>query len=215
MKKYYVNAASSSAANPDGSSWLKAFNKLQPAVDAAAAAGGGEVWVAAGTYTATTDPVLTMKEGVFLYGGFVGNESLLEERDWQGNVTTIDGEKKRRCVIGADNARLDGFTIARGFATEYGGGMYNYESSPEVTDCTFTENTASYDGGGMYNYKSSPSVTNCTFTGNTSWWRGGGMYNYESSPEVTDCTFTNNTASSDGAGMYNDESSPAVTNCIL
>jgi len=39
----------------------------------------------------------------------------------------------------------------------------------------------------MSNDNSSPTVTNCTFTGNTSKTHGGGIYNYYSSPTVTNC----------------------------
>ena len=211
--KYYVNAAST-APNPDGSSWAKAYKDLQSAVDAAAAAGGGEVWVAQGTYTSNSDPVLTMKKNVALYGGFVGNESLLEARNWESRVTVIDGEGQRRCVIGADNARLDGFTIARGnTAKHYGGGMYNFEASPSVTNCIFTENTAKHYGGGMDNVEASPTVTNCIFTENTAYY-GGGMYNFQASPTVTNCTFAGNKADY-GGGMRNLYSSPTVTNCTF
>ena len=73
---------------------------------------------------------------------------------------------------------------------EVGGGMYNASnSSPTLTDCTFTSNSANY-GGGMYNDDSSPTLTDCTFTDNSANY-GGGMYNYgsNSSPTLTSCTF--------------------------
>ena len=45
--------------------------------------------------------------------------------------------------------------------------MYDFgDSSPYLTNCTFTGNSANY-GGGMYNYSGSPTVTNCTFSGNS------------------------------------------------
>ena len=55
-----------------GQTWDTAYNAIQEAVDAASAAGGGEVWVAEGTYTDTNDPIVQMLENVHLYGGFVG-----------------------------------------------------------------------------------------------------------------------------------------------
>lgn len=103
------------AANPDGLSWATAFPDLQSAVDIARTAGGGEVWVAADP-TAATDPVLTMKEGVALYAGFAGTETARNQRDWRVNVTVIDGEDMRRCVVGAKHVVLDGFAITRGYA---------------------------------------------------------------------------------------------------
>jgi parallel beta-helix repeat protein len=195
-----------------------------------------------------------MNNGVGIYGGFpnTGDPDMadrdpnLYETILSGNIGTAD-DPDDNCYhvfyhpaeLSLDpNAMLDGFTITAGNADgsgdhRRGGGMYNYESSPTVTNCTFTGNSAKYDGGGgmyndrsspivtnctiisnyrggMRNYSSSPTVTNCTFTGNT----GGGMHNYSSSPTVTNCTFTGNSAPW-GGGMYNSGSSPTVTNCTF
>ena len=58
----------------------------------------------------------------------------------------------------------------------------------------------------MYNWNSSPTVTNCTFTNNPN----GAMYNSESSPTITNCTFTGNTADAGtGEEIYNDSVSTA------
>ena len=52
--------------------------------------------------------------------------------------------------------------------------MYNVNSSPALTNCTFAGNSALY-GGGMYNSAgSSPALSNCTFAGNSAYY-GGGM----------------------------------------
>jgi hypothetical protein len=95
-----------------------------------------------------------------------------------------------------------------------GGGMCNgYYSSPTVTNCNFIGNGAE-GGGGMFNsYNSSPIVTGCTFSSNSADF-GGGVYNDGSSPILTNCTFSNNTADG-GGGMYNDHSYPVVTNCTF
>ena len=206
----------SSAVAPDGQSWTTAYKTLQAGVDAAYAAGGGEVWAKAGVYTAATNPVLVMRPEVSLYGGFAGSETARGERNWPANVTVIDGANARRCVNGTDNAALDGFTITRGHS-DGGGGMKNDHASPTVSNCVFTQNSAVSFGGGMYNALSSPTVTNCLFTQNTCGHKGGGMNNFSSSPVVTNCTFALNTATAYGGGMYNTDasSSPKVTNCIL
>jgi len=64
--------------------------------------------------------------------------------------------------------------------------MFNFESSPIVTNCTFTSNSAEYEGGGIYNeYDSSPTVTNCILWGNIA-PNGPQIYNYYSSdPNIT------------------------------
>jgi parallel beta-helix repeat protein len=93
--------------------------------------------------------------------------------------------------------------------------MYNEDSSPTLTNCTFAGNWADW-GGGMRNDYSSPTLTNCTFAGNEVLDSGGGIYNGYSSPTLTNCTFWGNVAWVDGGGMYNEYSStPTLTNCIL
>lgn len=120
------------------------------------------------------------------------------------------------------NSIVDGFTITNGTAS-YGGGMYNYNSSPTVRNCVFSGNISN-NGGGMYNYYNScPTVANCTFINNSaSLTGGGGVYNNDSSPAITNCTFINNSANQYGGGIhnYNDpdgsyNSSPMVTNCMF
>ncbi|UCC30343.1 MAG: right-handed parallel beta-helix repeat-containing protein [Phycisphaerales bacterium] len=137
-----------------------------------------------------------------------------------------------------ETAVLDGFTISGGNTNDKGSGMYNEESSPTVTGCTFSGNigygmsnfsncsstvtgcTFSRNfGGGMYNHwYSSPTVTRCTFSGNTADVSGGGMFNnHFSSPTVINCTFSQNSAfNGNGGGMYNHwYSSPTVTGCTF
>ena len=205
----------------DGSSWNEALGTIQEAVDAAGAAGGGDVWVAAGTYTSFNGCVVTMAENVHLYGGFVGIEKARDDRDWEANATIIDGECAHCCVIGASNATLDAFVVQHGsYSNGNGGGMSNYEGiSPTVVHCTFQRNTAK-SGGGMYNgMYSSPMVIGCTFIGNTADngydGDGGGMYSDEfSSPTLRDCVFIENLATGDGGGMYA-AGAPVLSNCIF
>ena len=91
--------------------------------------------------------------------------------------------------------------------------MYNLYSSPTITNCSFSGNSAQ-EGGGMYNNRSSPTLTNCSFLGNSASSIGGGMYNEASSSVVTNCSFSGNSAGN-GGGMYNFASPPTLTNCIL
>ena len=208
--------ASSSAVTPDGQSWGNAYKTLQAGVDAAYAAGGGEVWAKAGVYAAATNPVVTLKSGVSLYGGFAGSEAARTERSLSANATIIDGGNTSRCVNGADSATLDGFLITRGMS-DGGAGMNNDHASPTVANCAFIRNSAVSFGGGIYNISSAPMVVNCTFVQNSAGYQGGGMNSGSSSPTVTNCTFAFNTATSQGGGLYNGDVSsvPKITNCIL
>jgi len=119
-------------------------------------------------------------------------------------------------------AILDGFTITGGNAnTRYGnsGGMYNYKSSPTITNCTFSNNSAASSGGGVANHFSSPMLSNCTFICNWSLYNGGGMFNDSSSPTLVRCAFIGNSVEYKGGGMANggdeDECYPILTNCIF
>ena len=215
--------------------WATAKSDVQEAIDLASShnAYGMEVWIAKGTYKHSS--AMTMKNGVAIYGGFAGTETSKDQRV-AGNNTILDGEGKYRVFYNnytksnplTNSAKLDNVTIQNGYASDgndnssstadYGAGMYNYYASPEITNCTFSGNSA-YSGGGMYNYgydgTCSPELTNCTFTNNSAKNSGGGMWNYSSNPVLTNCTFSGNRASSSGGGMWNYSSSPVLTNCIL
>ncbi len=104
---------------------------------------------------------------------------------------------------GADTI-LQGFTITGGDADSIyphnlGGGMRNTSSSPTISDCVFSGNTADSFGGGMHNLNSNQVVANCMFSGNTA-SGGGGMSNNSNSLTITNCTFISNTASDFGGG---------------
>ncbi|MCK4782330.1 MAG: right-handed parallel beta-helix repeat-containing protein, partial [Desulfobacteraceae bacterium] len=232
----YVNI-DVSGGNENGTTWANAFKYLQDALDATEDANGqnSEIWVAEGTYypdegTGRTNDDRTetfeLVADVAVYGGF---DPTTGERDWANNVTILSGDvgtvsvntdNSYNVVVGAADATLDGFTITMGYADgsspyDSGGGMYNEDVSPTVTNCIFTDNAA-YTGGGMYNENCSPTVTNCIFDDNYALYGGGMSNNSSSSPTVTDCEFTDNEADIWGGGMENySSSSPSVINCTF
>ena len=103
----------------------------------------------------------------------------------------------------------------------WGGGIYNYESSPTIENCIFNANTTTIlSGGGMCNTDSSnPNLTNCIFIGNTAKYYGGGIYNrVNSSPTIANCIFYGNQTTNHeggGGGIGNSNSSPKLINCAL
>jgi len=97
-----------------------------------------------------------------------------------------------------------------------GGGMQNGGSLPmTVTDCTFSDNVASYYGGAMSNAGARPmAVIDCTFSGNSA-ELGGGMYNYNHcNPAVVSCTFFGNEARR-GGGIFGAFTTSTIGNTIL
>ena len=83
-----------------GNSWASAKKTVQAAVNAAGE--GDEIWVAAGTYAEHIKNKTTGPSGsevavnVALYGGFSGTETSRDQRNWQSNLTILDGGGGRR-----------------------------------------------------------------------------------------------------------------------
>jgi hypothetical protein len=100
------------------------------------------------------------------------------------------------------------------YAEQYGGAVSNeHESAPELANCTFTGNSVSGYGGAIENEDSSPTVTNCTFTENAA-YLAGAMDNDDSLAVVDNSTFTGNSAYVGGA-MINSLAPSRVTNCTF
>jgi len=170
----------------DGTSWENAFNHLQDALTEAVS--GSVIWVAEGTYKPDINDLnnrsatFQLKEGVEIYGGFKGNETELEQRDWFINKTILSGDindignpndNSYHVVTGADDANLDGFIITNGNADGsypdcYGGGIYCYDVSPTISNCLIKDNNSTILGGGIYCDYGSPTVTNSFLIGNSS-----------------------------------------------
>jgi len=192
---------------------------------------GSEIWVQTGVHKPTTGAdrtaSFTLASNVAIYGGFTGNETQREQRNWETNITVLSGDIGLAGEHSDDSFHivscsgleattiLDGFTIRDSYANanapdNSGGGMYNSHCNTTLSNLTFSHNAA-YTGGGMYNNVSSPTLTNVVFVDN---WanNGGGMYNDNNSPTLVDVTFSTNRASSAGGGMYNSSSNPTLSN---
>jgi|TARA_B110000438_G_scaffold298138_1_gene345770 hypothetical protein len=98
--RLYVNAsiAPASSASPY-STWETASQNLQDAL--ALAVSGDEIWVAAGTYypdeggsqtVGNRSATFSLREGVSIYGGFAGSETLLSQARVTTNATILSGD---------------------------------------------------------------------------------------------------------------------------
>jgi len=253
----------------DGSSWQNAYNFLQDALaDANSSPKPVEIRVAQGIYTPdsnSADPngsgsresTFQLINWVSLKGGYAGfgasdpNERNINcyETILSGDIAIADNnsDNSYHVVTGADNAELNGFTITAGNTGvnndyHWGGGMYNYQCSPIVTNCTFINNFAKF-GGAIYVYESSLIVSNCDFVRNIA-MTGGGIHvkgdslitkclfadNYAWGGTETDqgggalrliggnsmityCIFNGNLATSTGGAIRNYQSNTIVANC--
>ena len=226
----YVDA--DATAGGDGSSWASAFNYLQDALDQTVASQGDEVWIAEGTYfpddgASVTDgdraASFTLKDDVALYGGFVGTETDLAQRDWDVYPTILSGEIwvdqvywSIHVTTAENRATFDGLTITKGnangssadrsdvAAAVYGGGNIS------AANCNFVNNSAEFAGGVAYG--GTWVASNCNFSNNSQtrlsvYGGGGGVASgsyddkYDDNSDiwtVSNCNFFNNSAWSGG-----------------
>lgn len=230
---HYVRAG----ATGSGVSWQDASGDLQEMVNVSSP--GDQVWVASGTYTG--ESTFTMKEGVNVYGGFAGTETSLDQRDWQVNVTILDGNYERMVLkqpgaTGFETETVwDGFTIthANSGDTEEGGGVHLLKNGT-VSNCIITGNTAVNFGGGVH-CKTGSLIKNCIITNNSALngggvfcanggtvidceisgnvgGYGGGIVSYGGG-EIVNCVITGNTGDN-GGGLYH-AGGGTVVNCLI
>ena len=150
----HVNGATGDDSE-NGFTWVAAKQTVQAGINAASA--NDQVWVTEDTYVEQ----ITLKSGVALYGGFAGDETLLEERDWQTNATILDGNQNGSVITipagATSSTRIDGFTIRNGNGTlidgkRYGGGIYcGFGSAAIIAHNKILGNTADI-GAGIYTY---------------------------------------------------------------
>ena len=193
------------------------YTTIQAAVNAAS--DGDEILVAPGTYTGTGAEVVDML-----------GKAITLRSSGTAEETILDGESVNqvvRCTNGETSAAvLEGFTITGGFSESFGGGIYCSNSSPTITGCTISNNTAGssgggYGGGGISCYGGSPTLTDCVIENNTASGHGGGIRcSGGSSPTISGCTFSNNTAGSSGGGYGGGGiscygGSPTLTDCVI
>ena len=169
--------------------------------------------VAAGTYK---DGTVNMMSYVDMFGGF---NNVSWQRDIYANRTILDGDYSHRVVIGADEARIDGFTIANGTTRSKGGGILCDDTSPEISNCLVVNNSTvepehfnsarihqkGNEGGGIAClYNAIPLIRNNMFYKNrTSIGDGGALsfYGWLRERHATDKRIENNFMEGSGRGV--------------
>ncbi len=220
--------------NENGTSWTDAFTDLQDALWLAGICSGvTEIWMAEGTYLPTEgsdrSATFALQNGLALYGGFAGTETLLGERDITAHPTTLNGSigapvLTDNCyhVVTASNtdatAVLDGFTVSWGYADGvdddgFGGGLFIENGNPTISNATIRDNHAS-GGGGMYKDEGSPALDHVTFELNSCDGLGGGLHDFGGSTQLTNVRFLSNTAGSGGGGMHT-AGNPFIVNTVF
>ncbi|MGD9707557.1 MAG: right-handed parallel beta-helix repeat-containing protein [Candidatus Delongbacteria bacterium] len=194
----------------DGLSWTTAFGSVQKGINEANSDGGGEVWVAQGTYYPTgyisdaegqrdaTDgdyyKSFSMYAGVDVYGGFFGDEATKEARQknsadaWEFTYPTIlDGQNTSYHVV---------WFCTNGFHDE------SYEGITAKLPNSLTLK-AILDGftvtGGFANYPGN--IENATAPRNNIGHFSGGGVALTGLGEVNNCIVQANKAKHSGAGV--------------
>jgi hypothetical protein len=219
----------------DGSSWAQAKRTVAGGISRAYQLEGAEIWVVAGIY----NEHVSIPAFVYLYGGFAGNETTRGGRNFNSNISILDGggipivaalEKS-----GYLASTLDGFTIQNGGTFTNGvlpggnaghggrgGGIYNRVSSAKIANNVIRRNSLGnpFDnanklayGGGYYGYLSYSEISNNQFIENevvnTFDGSGGGVYCILSMPTIRGNSFWSNIGRY-GAAIYTEFSSPLI-----
>ena len=252
VNRIFVDITKIAAPIQNGNSWATAYGNLQTGLSAAAAvvvSAPAEVWVAQGTYKPTTTSTrtiyFTIPSSVKVYGGFMGTENALNERNFRTNTTILSGDigvvnvasDNSYHVVTFDGSSnttvLDGFTITGGYA--------NFDPKRVVsTPATALPTTTTIETGGgiVVQNAAMPTIANCTIANNAA-VTGGGIYASDASmPKLVACKIMGNQATF-GAGLYfqdgnngsisnsllsgnrgigaiyNNKSNPTITNCTI
>jgi hypothetical protein len=204
--------------NNNGTSWADAFVDLQTGLSTAVQ--NDQIWVAQGVYKPTSSndraTSFVLKNGISIYGGFVGMETHLNERDVSNNICILSGdvgisennEDNSFHVVYAEN--IDSTTLLDGFTIQSGNG----QNAPLSGNDQY--------GGGMLAICSSvltpttPRIHNCSFTDCQSKWGGamacltsGSSNTYITSPIFNNCAFVRNKATNGGAIYKEGHNNPA------
>ncbi|MGF1565965.1 MAG: choice-of-anchor Q domain-containing protein, partial [Flavobacteriales bacterium] len=157
--------------NGSGFTWNNAFTDLQVAL--ASATAGSQIWVKEGVYRPTTTnnrfTSFTLSHDVPVYGGFVGGETALDQRDWRTHLTILSGNIGSQSDA-LDNSynvvvcnqvngvfTLDGCVVRAGYADgstaqrQRGAGIrVNNANFVNLYNCTINNNYASDEGAAVF-----------------------------------------------------------------
>jgi len=162
-----------------------------------------------------------------VYGGFSGGEANVQDRDWENNVTILDGVNAFHTIVyfkNTDNSTiLDGFTIQQGFGDgtttvgRSGAAVFidvtsGQVCSPKIANCIIKDSYSDENGGAVYidgsiSGSTAPIFENCIFDNNDTNADGGAVYASGISgglctPTFTKCTFKDNKSVGSGGAIF-------------
>ena len=222
-KTIFVSTTGTSA--KDGLSWTNPKQTMAQAIGIAVE--GDQIWVKTGTYGQTSSVNVTLKS-ISIYGGFVGTETTLSERNWAANKTILNNTgattATRLFLVGsgsgvdASNFILDGFTLQNGYSNTGGALLFSGSLSSNMTvrNCIIRNNRSTANNGAVGVIGgNSVSFYNCLFANNEAAGSASAA-NILGTGHFYNCTFVNNKSLSPTAStvLYLNGSNSLV-NCIV
>jgi len=217
---FYVK--STSEGDADGTSWDNAAT-LEDAIVKAAGEQSPQIWMQGGFYEVSG--TIAVNGNLEIYGGFSGNETSLDERDYHSNPTIIDGQDTYQPLNNTSGTPVfDGLIIQNGNKYNGNGGGMSIVGGTTVRNCIFRNNQTTgsgANGGALVCAGTGCKVINCLFINNTSVGYGGAVQitnitGY--SATFTNCTFANNHANTGlyggGAVCLGGSNDLTLNNCI-
>jgi predicted outer membrane repeat protein len=218
----YVAQTATGANN--GTSWADAYTDLQVAIHLSSS--GDTIWVAVGNYKPSIDTLgvllndaarrsFWLKNGVVLYGGFLGTETSLSQRDPVSNKATLNGEittgvfAEHVLYVYSNvdtTAVMDGFIIENGYSsntsTEKNGSGILLRGDAYFSNLLIRNNTTFNQGGAIYGLFSESRFVACNFTNNTTINYDGGAVNFVNcNIKMYNCVFFDNNATRFGGAI--------------
>jgi len=170
---------------------------------------GDIILVACGTYRESN---ISVKPGVALWSGTL-----------QPDCVTIDAGGKGRCLLfsGADSTTsIVGFTLSGGVArgpgvSGSGGAILCEDSSPRITGCILSNNTADRGGALAAFGLRGPRLENCRLTANEARNLGGAVHWAAETGSLQGCALVDNHAQSGGGAFSGHGGRVAVSDCLV
>ena len=200
--------ATSATAGGNGQSWSTAYTSLEDAL--AKWQSGDEIWCAAGQYQ-VPQAGYPISNGTRIYGGFKGNETMREQRDWYRQRTVLNSSQGASIftLTACDSiTRIDGFVLqgTRSTAMLVNGG------SPRIFNNHFRACSTTTDGAAIrMNGGGRIQIEYCVFEDCSADRFGGAVYlnsditsaawNRQWGPFIGQCFFVNCIAQR-GGGLY-------------
>ena len=189
-----------------------------------------EIWIEAGVYmpASGSDRGISFvidRNGLSVYGGFAGTETVREQRDPALNLTVLSGDIGGDDTVNADGITASSSDIVGGNSFHVlwiDGGTVNGAITPTtridglVVTAGLADDSDPWSsggrGGGLYcngeGGECSPTLSNLEFIGNRAFYSGGALYNRGvngiSSPVLDRVRFVANAAGQVGGAIHND-----------